>query len=493
MQENETIENEPKKKNKTLSIIALVLGILSLPSCVCCGGGAILGVLAIISGIIALAKKKDGKVMSIISIVLGSLGTIFGVSFLAYMIFLGKAPSYVVPDVVGMNVNEAITTLNEAGFENVSVTENGTTIYGDYSDALIVESQDPVAGYETLYFAYQHLEAKDPNKVYEVKVEMPDVAGLSLQETVQVLNDLELTNVSYVDASNNEIDITSDEKWHVTKQSVKAGKEISTGEQVVITLEKEVVEEQVETVVEEDIVEEKPSEETVVAEEPKPVQEPKPTQETKPEETKPVEKTFLDTLKEVMDDELAEHVNSVLVDDLGFENLKLVGQMGETLNYEMEGSDISFVVTAVPKDDTGDEIIRVFAPNTGYTFYEDGEVIHSVSDMEMERYHREHCANYFVMGTSIVESSISTSRKIKFPNSVTDYQEVGYAWKDEYVVVQSYVYVENSYGGYDKYQWIAEFIPLDVDKLTYETVYVNVAGKETGEFVDIGTRYCIEP
>lgn len=74
----------PKKEKKTgLAIASLILGIVSLIGLCCCGLNIITAPLAIIFGIISLAKKYDGTGLSITGIVLAALSLImmFGVIF----------------------------------------------------------------------------------------------------------------------------------------------------------------------------------------------------------------------------------------------------------------------------------------------------------------------------------------------------------------------------------------------------------------------------
>ena len=71
----------PQKKNQgiALSIVALVLGILSL---VCCCFGAwnlILGIPGVIVGIIALVKKAAGKGMAIAGVICAGLAIVLGI------------------------------------------------------------------------------------------------------------------------------------------------------------------------------------------------------------------------------------------------------------------------------------------------------------------------------------------------------------------------------------------------------------------------------
>jgi hypothetical protein len=71
-------EENPEQYKKGFAITALVLGILSVLCC-CIGAGFILAPLALIFGIISLAKKQGGKGLAITGIVLSALSLIFSI------------------------------------------------------------------------------------------------------------------------------------------------------------------------------------------------------------------------------------------------------------------------------------------------------------------------------------------------------------------------------------------------------------------------------
>lgn len=79
------MENE----SKGLAIATLVLGIISVFSCGCCFP---LGILAIIFAIIVLAKKKGGKPMAIIGMILSFISIMFVV--LTYILFIPLKSSF---------------------------------------------------------------------------------------------------------------------------------------------------------------------------------------------------------------------------------------------------------------------------------------------------------------------------------------------------------------------------------------------------------------
>ena len=55
----------------------------------------------------------------------------------------------------------------------------------------------------------------------------------------------------------------------------------------------------------------------------------------------------------------------------------------------------------------------------------------------------------------------------------------------EYVVVKGYVDATNSFGSQLRNDFIIELKVSDVANYSYETVYLNINGESTGNYVDI--------
>ena len=68
----------PISRDSALPIISIVLGIVSL-----LGAGLLTGIPAIILGAIALKKQQGDRVIGIIGVVTGAVGTFFSIIFLA--------------------------------------------------------------------------------------------------------------------------------------------------------------------------------------------------------------------------------------------------------------------------------------------------------------------------------------------------------------------------------------------------------------------------
>ncbi len=106
----ETVETTPvydtatpaEGGSKVFAIISLVCGILAV-LCMCCGWlGIILGVAAVVLGIISINKQEDAKGMAIAGIVCGGIGLLIAI----IVLIAGSALSSVDPDSIQQYVEQ---------------------------------------------------------------------------------------------------------------------------------------------------------------------------------------------------------------------------------------------------------------------------------------------------------------------------------------------------------------------------------------------------
>jgi hypothetical protein len=218
------------------------------------------------------------------------------------------------------------------------------------------------------------------------------------------------------------------------------------------------------------------------------------TQEVKEKEEEIIKeepKDFLTLLNEnIGNSELADHVYSILVNDIGFEKLEFIKRIGDTNNYEITAESIKMMITAVPADGEEPEYIRVFEPQSDI-YYEDGEVLKTGESLRKENEHFNNAESYYIIAQSIIKDVANTSNKMKFPDSYLDCDDIGYGWVDDYVVVKSFVEIKNNYGVYEKFDYMVEFIPTDLSNYQYEVVYVNFGGSSDGNLVEVDSLYRI--
>lgn len=222
--------------------------------------------------------------------------------------------------------------------------------------------------------------------------------------------------------------------------------------------------------------------------------EPDPTPEPEPE-PEPEPKEFIDVLKENMDETLAEHLNSILKDELGFSVLEFVEKkdLGDG-NYTIKADGYDLDVTAMPEEETEEEglleeYIRIFTSDS--VLYEDGEVKLSgeefIKKQDHEKFVMGNSKKYSVIAQTIVEEH--SKYKVKFYSMFSaDYYEI-YGEQDGVVCVAGNCEVQNAAGTYVKKKYIVQFIPTDLDNYQYEVTYVQLGNEEIGEAVKIETMY----
>jgi len=206
-------------------------------------------------------------------------------------------------------------------------------------------------------------------------------------------------------------------------------------------------------------------------------------EEAKEEVQEVVTNDFLISLEANMDSFLADHVYSILTEEIGFTKLKYIERDGESYNYLIDADGARIYVTAMPATEEDPEYIRIFQPH-GDVFYDDGEIVTTAAEHAEEQEHISNMSSYYFMAQNVITDSLNIPNKMKFPSMLTT-DDVHMGWKDEYVLVVSYVDIKNEYGQYMRYDYMVEFIPLDFKSFTCMPVYINFAGQEDGELVPI--------
>lgn len=82
------------EESVTISIIAMVLGIISLVFSCCYALSIMLGIAAIVLGIIGLKKEKKGKGFAIAGIVTGAVGLSFAIIMFVFELYLRQTGLY---------------------------------------------------------------------------------------------------------------------------------------------------------------------------------------------------------------------------------------------------------------------------------------------------------------------------------------------------------------------------------------------------------------
>lgn len=191
------------------------------------------------------------------------------------------------------------------------------------------------------------------------------------------------------------------------------------------------------------------------------------------------ENFFVTELNKHLDKDRADALESILKEQIGFENLEFLEKLGETLNYSIKADSYQVVVT-----DLGDDF-RIFIPNSNYVFYEDGEIILTISELKEKSIDRNDQNSYYIIAKDIVTSCLKNPKSADFPSIVTSAQEIGMQKDGDIIVVQSYVDAQNSFGATVRSKWLVQFRVIDLKSYSYELMYLNIDGETSGEFVDM--------
>lgn len=178
--------------------------------------------------------------------------------------------------------------------------------------------------------------------------------------------------------------------------------------------------------------------------------------------------------------EVANKAYDILVNQIGFTEIEYIGQneIGGS-NYDFDAKSYDFTMTA------SDDVYRIFQPSGGAVFYEDGAVKQTISELEDKVIDSGDQSAYYIMAKEIVESCLVNPRSADFPSITFSASDIKMQRKGDIVGVQSYVDSKNALGTVVRSQWLVEFQVIDLDSFSYDTLYVQIDGETSGEFIDL--------
>lgn len=188
---------------------------------------------------------------------------------------------------------------------------------------------------------------------------------------------------------------------------------------------------------------------------------------------------FVSKLSDYIDKSVAEKANDIIINQIGFSEVEFREKMGETTNFEISLDGIIAVLTA------SDDVYRIFIPDSDYTFYEDSVVkmtAQQFKDVTIDSYEQ---TAYYSIAKEIVESYLKSPKSADFPTLMLSGNDIAMAKSGDIVAVQSYVDAENSFGAEVRSEYIVEFRVIDLDSFSYEVIYVNIDGEESGTYIEI--------
>ena len=202
------------------------------------------------------------------------------------------------------------------------------------------------------------------------------------------------------------------------------------------------------------------------------------------------QKDFMDILKEKLDEETANNIYDILLNQIGFTDIVCMAQTNNEISYDLYGSGIDFVLTVEKIEDQNN--ITIIALNEDFIFYENGMVTGTVEDYETNLENQKNRFELYAVATDMVKATFDDTYVITFPNAEKEYQNVGYAWNKDVILIQGYADVKKE-GETSRIKWIIEYKYSESEDKEYELVYSKVNGKENGKYIDLGKVRAIAP
>lgn len=183
---------------------------------------------------------------------------------------------------------------------------------------------------------------------------------------------------------------------------------------------------------------------------------------------------FVSDSSEYISEDIARKLYGIIVNDIGFSDVEFMGKEASDSVWNIYCDDMSVLAVA------SDDVYRIWSGD--YTFYENGAVVMTKRQMEETLVKDEDKTSYYVIAQDIVMQYLKNPDSASFPLG-TD--EIKFAKKGDTVAVQGYVDATNSFGGQVRNQWTVEFRVTDLNSLSYEKLYVNIDGTESGTYIDL--------
>lgn len=191
---------------------------------------------------------------------------------------------------------------------------------------------------------------------------------------------------------------------------------------------------------------------------------------------KPEDKFVVDFAKDI-GQSYAEHVASILRNDIGFIKLEYVGKLGGTSNYQIKADGIDVVITAY-NDDSTDEYLRIFTPDNGGVYYENNTVTMTAEEKKASTIDYNDAISYYVIATGIVQENLKNPSSASFDDFYSG--KIKMNKKDDVVTVQGNVVAKNSFNAKTTETWTVQFIPTDLETFSYQLVYLQIGNNATG-------------
>lgn len=130
-----------------------------------------------------------------------------------------------------------------------------------------------------------------------------------------------------------------------------------------------------------------------------------------------------------------------------------------------------------------DEVFSI--ANNGLNMYKDGKVSHTLKDVQAREITSLDGGKYYEMAKDLVKSNLKSPSSAKFPSYLWEGDQISMGRNGDYVVVQSYVDADNSFGANIRSEYTVEFQVIDMDLYSYQPIYINIDGEESGTYKNL--------
>lgn len=177
-----------------------------------------------------------------------------------------------------------------------------------------------------------------------------------------------------------------------------------------------------------------------------------------------------------VDYKTAENLYLFLQNDLLFEKIKFKekNSVGDIL-FDVSADNYILMISI---DNEGIYSVRCGT----YTLY-DGEVVSMTKQGLDDRSIGDYESQYYVIAQEIVSNNLKAPKSAEFPALWSG--EVKMQRNKDIVAVQSYVDAMNSFGTLLRNEWLVEFKVLDIETFSYEVIYINIDGTQSGDFIEL--------
>lgn len=174
--------------------------------------------------------------------------------------------------------------------------------------------------------------------------------------------------------------------------------------------------------------------------------------------------------------EAAEKAYDLLTEELGFTEITAKESGSDLTLFKVKADDYILSITV------NDDVYMIICGN--YNLYKDGIVQYTKKDLDDRSLNGKE-TQYYSIAKEIILANLKAPKTAEFPSIVFNSNDIKMARNEDVIAVQSYVDAQNSFGALTRSNYLVEFKIIDLDSYSYETIYLNIDGSESGEYIDL--------